>query len=386
MNILLINYEYPPLGGGGGNATAYLAKELTGLASEVRVLTSAFRGLPRVVEKDGLTIRRVPVVRRYADRCTPWEMLTFMMSASVAALRMASRWRPDFTIAFFGIPSGPVAWLVKAVYGVPYIVSLRGGDVPGFQAYDLGTYHRLSGFLIRFIWHQARLVVANSWGLRSLAWRWKPDVPVEVIPNGVDVELFRPRVSATGDGPLQLLFVGRLTRQKGVDVLIKSLHLIKEEVSIEAQMVGDGDKRSELEMLVKQLGLKDRVTFLGWRTREEIPTYYQRADIFVLPSRDEGMPNVVLEAMACGLPVIATRIAGNEELVREGETGLLVPCENSLALAQALAKLSGDEALRKRMGEAGRLLVQERFRWDQVAWTYLAMIESVVGKHLKTSA
>ena len=106
--LLLVNYEYPPLGGGAGTATAGLARAFTELGCEVVVLTSRFRGQPAREESNGFTIVRVPVLRRRLDRCNPVEMLTFLVSACFGALRVTRGWRPDMTIAFFGIPSGPV--------------------------------------------------------------------------------------------------------------------------------------------------------------------------------------------------------------------------------------------------------------------------------------
>ena len=378
MRLLLINYEYPPLGGGAGNATAHLAREFAKLGAEVWVLTSAFQELPRCEQSAGFTIQRVPVVRRYADRCTPPEMLTFMASATVASLRLARKWRPDVTIAFFGIPSGPAAYALKAVYGVPYVVSLRGGDVPGFQPYDLAVYHRLMGPVIRFLWRKAAHVVANSQGLCALAQRSAPDVAVEVIPNGVDIERFRPVESRLRNDPVRLLFVGRLTYQKGADTLIRALHELDGKVPFEAELVGDGDARPQLERMAEQFDLRNRVHFFGWLSRDEIPTRYRGADIFVLPSRDEGMPNVVLEAMASGLPVIASDIAGSEELVQHGETGLLVPPEDPEGLAGALVELVGTTGLRERMGCAGRALVEQGYAWNRVAQQYLELLRSVV--------
>lgn len=377
LRVLLINYEYPPLGGGAGNATAHLAGEFARNGAEVVVLTSRFRDLPELEHSDDVTIQRVPVVRRRADRCTSPEMLTFMASATIAAVRLARKWRPDVSIAFFGIPSGPVAYVLKALYGVPYIVSLRGGDVPGFQPYDLALYHRLMGPAIRLLWRQAAAVVANSQGLRKLALESAPDVSIDVIPNGVDVERFQPAARTNQNDVLRLLFVGRLTYQKGVDVLLRALHRIDGKMPFELEMVGDGDARSELESLVAQLGLVEQVRFAGWCDREEVPARFQPADVFVLPSHDEGMPNVVLEAMASALPVVATRISGNEELVEHGKTGLLVTPNDPDELADALIQLIDTPATRQRMGHAGHTLVEQHYEWNHVAGQYLKLAKTV---------
>ncbi|MBN1992339.1 MAG: glycosyltransferase family 4 protein [Anaerolineae bacterium] len=380
MRILLVNYEYPPLGGGAGNATANLAQELAGLGVEVRVLTSAFRELPHYEQRDGFTIQRIPVIRRWADRCTPPEMLTFLISAGLAAWRLVGDWRPEVAITFFGVPSGPVGLALKLRYDIPYIVSLRGGDVPGFQPYDLALYHRLVGPVIRLLWRQAGAVVANSRGLQVLAQHSAPQIPVHVIPNGVDAAHFHPLPHILHqESTIRVLFVGRLVYQKGLDILLQALALIPPHIPLSLEIVGDGDARPELEQTANKLDYP--IHFSGWRARSELPARYQTADIFVLPSRDEGMPNVVLEAMACGLPVVATQIAGNEELVQEGETGLLVPPETPAALAQALIKLITNDRLRQRMGLAGRQRVEEQYTWQSVAKAYLTLAESLIERN-----
>lgn len=372
--LLLINYEYPPLGGGAGNATFHLAREFTLLGAEVMVLTSGFRGLPRQENSAGFAVKRIPTIRRRVDRCTPVEMLTFAMSATLSALRLTRSWRPDVAIAFFGIPCGPVAFTIKAIYGIPYIVSLRGGDVPGFQPYDLSLYHQLMKPTIRFLWRQAACVVANSQGLRDLAQSSEPDMTIHVIPNGVDVKTFRPRDASARKGPVRLLYVGRLTYQKGVDIFIQALQKIDSEIQFEVELVGDGNARPTLERMVQKSDLVDRLHFAGWLDRTEIPQRYQQADIFVLPSRDEGMANVILEAMASGLPVITTSLAGNRELVRNGKNGLLVPPDDPETLANALLELINKVELRQRMGSLGRTLVEKGYSWTLMARQYLKVI------------
>ena len=375
MRLLLVNYEYPPLGGGAGNATAHLAKELARLGIDVIVLTSAFRGLRRAEQSDGFSILRVPVIRRRMDRCTPLEMLTFLASAVGVALGLARRWRPDAVITFFGIPSGPVGLALKLVYGIPYLVSLRGGDVPGFQPYDLSLYHTLTRPVIHWVWRQACGVVANSSGLGTLAQSSAPDVRVEVIPNGVDAGHFCPGLNPPLPGrATRLLFVARLVYQKGLDVLLQAM---AQTPNVALEVIGDGEARVELEKLAVSLGLSQRIHFDGWRSRPELPDCYRAADVFVLPSRHEGMPNAILEAMACGLPVIATRISGNEELVRDGETGLLIPPDEPIALAAALSALAADDQLRRHMGRAGRALVESRYTWRRAAEAYLDLIRQL---------
>lgn len=382
MRILLINYEYPPLGGGAGQATAALAREFATAGHESLVLTSRFRDQPAEELVAGVRIRRVPVVRRRKDRCTPPEMFTFLASASWTAVREIAAWKPDATIAFFGIPSGPVALLLKLTSGVPYIVSLRGGDVPGFQPYDLALFHKLLGPVIRLLWHKAAATVANSGGLQALGRKFAPEISVGVIPNGVDATAFHPATEATARrGPVRLLFVGRVVYQKGLDVLLRALAALPHDLDYELEIIGDGDARPALTLEAAQLGLAPRLTFAGWCERAHIAERYRAADLFVFPSRDEGMPNVVLEAMASGLPIVATAIAGSEELVREGENGHLVPTEDHTALSAALARLIRGAESRRAMGRASRERVEREYTWTRVAACYLDLLREKCGRH-----
>ncbi len=376
MRILVVNYEYPPLGGGAGQATAALAREFAAAGHAVLVLTSRFRGQPDVEFVAGYRIRRVPVARRRQDRCTPPEMLTFLASACWTVLREVHAWRPEATIAFFGIPSGPVAWLLKVVGGVPYIVSLRGGDVPGFQPYDLARLHQLLGPAIRFLWKKSAAIVANSRGLQALGQRFAPELPIRVIPNGVDAAAFHPAPEGTAprSGPVRLLFVGRVVFQKGLDVLLRALAALPRELDYELEIIGDGDARPALTLEIAQLGLAPRVTFAGWCDRAHIAERYRAADLFVFPSRDEGMPNGVLEAMASGLPIVATAIAGSEELVREGENGHLVPPEDHAALSAALSRRIAAPETGRAMGRASRAIIEREYTWSRVAACYLDLL------------
>jgi glycosyltransferase involved in cell wall biosynthesis len=125
-----------------------------------------------------------------------------------------------------------------------------------------------------------------------------------------------------------------------------------------------------LKSLAQELGIAERVTFLGWQSKADLTQAYHRANLFLFPSRHEGMPNAVLEAMASGLPVIATRIAGNEELVLDGETGVLVAPEDVNALRDGLRRLLTDAQMRERMGRASRLRVEREYSWESVALQY----------------
>lgn len=370
MRLLLVNYEFPPLGGGAAGASMNIARELTGLGHEVAVLTSHFRGLPKAESGDGYLVRRVSSLRGSLHRSGPGQMLAFAASGMAAGLRLAAGWKPDASLCFFGIPGGLIGRVLKGVYGIPYVVSLRGGDVPGHQAGQLAAYHRVAAPIIRRIWRQASAVAANGSGLRDLARTFEPGLPVPLIPNGVDTRAFFPAGGAErGPGPARLLFVGRISAEKGLENLLALLAGIGEG-SWSLDVVGDGPGLPGLKALAESLGIKDRIRFQGWLPRERLPEIYRASDVFVFPSEGEGLPNAVLEAMASGLPVLGLDVPGVNDLVADGETGYLVQPGDGPELARRLDRLILDPRLADRLGSNGRERASLHFSWRKCAESY----------------
>jgi len=374
MKILIINSEYPPIGGGAGNASANIAVRFAHMGHRTAVITSRFGKLPHLEQHQNLTLHRIPSLRRKQDRSGPFEQLIFLLSASIWTLGMVRRFKPNATLAFFGVPSGAISWLLKKVFGIPYIISLRGGDVPGFRPYDFQRYHKMLAPFLRLIWRDASAVVANSNGLRQLANIFDARFEIPIIPNGVDLQEYATEVRAWS--PPRLLSVGRLVHQKGLDLALRALAQLKD-LEWEWCIAGDGPQIKVLRSLANELGIQDRITFPGWRSHAELVECYKGSNLFLFPSRHEGMPNVVLEAMASGLPVIASRIAGNEELVVDGETGLLFPSEDVEALCVALRTLLTDASQRQVMGNASRRRVEALYSWENTAQQYTLLLERV---------
>ena len=301
------------------------------------------------------------------DRSGALEQISFIFAASFRTLSLVRQFKPDVTLAFFGLPSGAVAWMIKKIFGVPYIVSLRGGDVPGFRPYDFKLYHKIAAPFLHVIWHGASSVIANSKGLHNLATAFDSTIEIPIIPNGVDLKKFS--APARDWSTPRLLSVGRIVYQKGLDLAMSALADLKD-LSWTWTIAGDGPQMQVLQSMAEENGIKDRVHFIGWQSADQLKKEYYAANIFLFPSRHEGMPNAVLEAMASGLPVVATRIAGNEELVVNGETGALVPAEDVESLRESLRPLLVDAKMREKMGRASRQRVEESFSWNRVAEQY----------------
>lgn len=370
MRFLLVNYEYPPIGGGAATATQAIARELAALGHHAVVLTASFDQLPAVEEAGNVTVRRVPSVRKAADRSGIGEMMSFVASASAFAPRVVREHEIEAAIIFFSFPCGPIGLLLNAICEVPYVVSLRGGDVPGAEP-RLHNMHRLLIPLRRAVLEQSVAVVANSDGLKRMSEAADP-VRVEVIPNGVDTSAFHPAANRPAHGRLRLLFVGRFQEQKNLGYLFEQLSRLPGG-SFELQLVGDGPLRVSLQELASRLGIADALTWHGWRSRAELAPIYQSADVLVNPSLYEGMPNVVLEAMACGLPVVASNVPGNDAVVVHGETGYLFDLDEPDALLHAVRTLLHDRTLLTRFGATARERAVNEFSWRTVAQSYAAL-------------
>ena len=376
MKILLINSEYPPIGGGAGNASSNIARMLVQRGHDVLVLTSHWNDLPFEETRDGVEVIRQSTLRRRMDRSNALEQISFIFSASFRTFGLIRPFKPDITLAFFGLPSGAVALLLKWLYRIPYVVSLRGGDVPGFRPYDFRIYHKLAAPFLHLIWGNADSIIANSNGLQKLALAFDSRYTIPIISNGVDTSQF---TTPNRDwSPPRILSAGRVVYQKGFDLAMCALSQLKDLEWIWT-IAGDGPQMPMLKAMSKEYGINERIRFLGWLSSEQIKEQYAAANLFLFPSRHEGMPNAVLEAMASGLPVVATKIAGNEELVVDGETGRLVPAEDVDALRESLRPLLVEAQMREQMGRAARQRVESSFSWAHVAQRYENILQRSVG-------
>jgi glycosyltransferase involved in cell wall biosynthesis len=369
---LLINYEYPPLGGGAATASKNLGDALVRRGSRVVVLTSAYRNLRGVSDEDGVTVIRVQAWRTSIHRSGMIQMAAYIISGCWHAMQIARKYQVDRVLAFFSIPGGAVARWLQYRCRIPYAVSLRGGDVPGTES-DLRLFYGLLTGLRRNILRHARYISAPSAGLKRLSEMADP-FPIKVIPNAVDCQYFRP-APRYADSALTLLSVGRLHRQKNVSRMLEILLAVRNQAGIPAtaRVIGDGPERQNLEGFAHRHGLDGAVSFEGWLPRIKVAEAYRSATVLVHLSSYEGMSNVVLEALASGLPVVASRIPENMELVESNRNGLLFDLDDlPPKIAQAIVRLYESPDLWAQMSRRAREGIATRYSWDRVAEMYEA--------------
>ena len=239
---------------------------------------------------------------------------------------------------------------------------------------------RVYGRLDRFVLKRFRGVAAVSQGVaQRLIAAGVPRERIRSIRNGVDLRLLAsisrdPRTDATR--PLQIGLVARLSHEKGVDLFVSMAALLADDLpNAQFLVAGEGPERGRLESMIQGAGVAGRVTLLG--RQDDMPAFYQRLDVLVLSSRDEGLPMAVLEGMASGLPVVATRVGEVPEVVQDGHTGQIVATESPGELARAVLGTVSDPVRLRAMGDAARAHVQAKFSADRMASEYLAFYRSV---------
>ena len=295
---------------------------------------------------------------------------TYLQSAARRLRTLIDSRDYDCAHFFFALPTGALAPFWARWTGRPYVVSLRGSDVPGYDSGRvLAALHRMLRGPARSILAGASHVVANSDSLRDLAHRSFPDTPISVITNGVSPTMFHPAPGDHTHERLRLLSVARLVNRKGLQDLIRAMAHPRLS-ACELKIVGEGRLQSGLKALARRSGVTDRVDFAGRLHGDSLARCYRRADCFVLPSLAESFSMALLEAMASGLPVVAARTGGIPEIVEDGVNGRLVTPGNAEALAEGLAWMLESKKRRQRIGRANREKVCAGYSWSRIVETY----------------
>ena len=273
------------------------------------------------------------------------------------------------------VPEGWIAWILKKLYGLPFMCYVHGEELNKGQG-------RQIGWMMRPVLRHTEFLVANSRNTSRVlrdVWNVHPD-RIRLLHPGVDTERFVPAPASREiraqlgwhDRPV-VLTVSRLQKRKGHDQMIRSLSTIRRAIpDILYSIVGDGAERDSLQQLVQEHGLQQHVQFRGETDDAELAQCYQQCDLFVLPNREvngdfEGFGMVLLEAQACGKPVVAGTSGGTAETMDIGRTGRVVSCDGPNELAALVVELLGEAVLRKQMGKAARQWAVDRFAWESLS-------------------
>jgi glycosyltransferase involved in cell wall biosynthesis len=326
-----------------------MAEHLARRGHEVHVITSYDEGLPKESCEKGFYIHRIRLAK-----IRIFGVLVFWR-AIIETIRKID---PDLVHAQ-SLSSGIPALISKKLLKIPYAVWGQGSDV----------YHP-----DWFIQLASKMIVKNADSAIALTEDMKRvmqdlyDRNIAVVPNGFNIEDYpdEPSFEDRATHGKGILFVGRLKPVKGVQYLITSMKKVHEEMpDARLFLVGDGEERERLAALSTQLGLEKYVQFTGIVPHEKVKIFMQQADVFVLPSLSEGFPNVILEAMACGLPIIASRVGGIPDILTNDTNGYLVEVKDTNDLANKILLLLSDGVLRKKISDNNRQLVK-KYSWENV--------------------
>ncbi len=357
---------------------------------EVMVVTPHDAGLPLDETMDGVLVRRFrygsdaqetlayrgtmadAVLRSWAAR---WRLLALIAAMRAAVRRAVREWRPDVVHVHWWFPGGLALWPGRLA--APCVITSHGTDLFLLdRAKPLRT-------LARRVFSRAAGVTVISAPLRARveALGVAPDrISVAPMPSAETAALPRRPV------PGRLLFLGRLIERKGAQVAIAALqHLVAKGADVHLRVVGDGPERAALEAQAQQLGLRDRVTFTGAVAPQEVRREYAEAEVFVMPAitdwkgEQEGFGLVLIEAIRAGVPVVGSASGGIADIIRDGETGLLVPERDAAALASAIEALRSDPPRAARFVHAAQTDVEQRFSASGIAAAYDAAYRRAIA-------
>jgi glycosyltransferase involved in cell wall biosynthesis len=329
MKIALIIMRFPPEYHGGSEiATQSLAKNLSNRGYDIHVFTSRINNVPKMSIESGFIIHRIKTVELPLLRNIVFSIRVLW---EIKDLKIDIIQSQSISVHNAGLP----ALVIKKILRLPYIAWGRGDDVflsKGFEK-----------FFNKIILKNADSVIVLTKAMgRKLS--TIITIPFHIIPNGCDAEHFKNLNKDICRKKLNLkkiekiiLFVGRLHPVKGIQYLIDAMVSIeKYDKNAKLLIIGDGEERYNLESYVNKRKLKDSITFIGELPHSELPQYFAASDIFVLPSLSEGFPNVLLEAMASGLPIIATNVGGVPDIIQENINGFLVEPQNPNEIGKKL--------------------------------------------------
>ena len=348
MRILILCYEYPPVGGGGGRVARSVGEEMVKRGHAARVQTAGMKHLPGHETINGVEVFRTESFRKREDTCSVVEMGLFLLTSFRPTLRHIRAWKPDVIHAHFAMPTGVLAWLANLLTGVPYVLTAHLGDVPGGVPQQTDKLFRVAGWLARLIWKKAAAATAVSGFVQELAVKAYRR-PVVKILNGIrlgdEISDFRFQISDCSR-PRHFVFLGRFNPQKSPGFAVDALATVADLPNWRFTMIGDGPLMPEVRERIAFHRLQDRVTLTGWLDTEAVAEILKRADVLLMPSLSEGMPVAAVEALKHGLAIVGSDIPGLYDVIDNGVNGYLVEPGNRDAFAHKLrGLLTGDGTL-----------------------------------------
>ncbi len=362
MKILFLNYEFPPLGGGGSPVSFEIAKGYVGNGHEVDVVTMSYHGLPEFEIVDGVRIYRVKSLRAKKEICHPWEQLTYLVSARKFLARHLKHVRYDINHTHFIIPTGVLSLWVKRKFNIPYILTAHGSDVLGYNKRFAPLYPFLKSPWKKIV-NNAAWVTAPSDFLIQKIREIAGQGAYKTIPNGMDLTRFYPMKKDK-----RILVVARLFPNKGIQDILDALTRV-DIGDWSVDIVGDGPYLEALKSKAHANGIQKKVRFRGWvdNSSSKMKDLYGKAAIFISASYFESFGLTVLEAISAGCFPLISDIPGHRFIIDNDE--LFFKKGDPDDLSRKLAAL-----VKKKPAKFSVNI--DRFGWNNVIKDYISLLGS----------
>lgn len=360
MKILILNYEFPPLGGGAGPVSHEVAKGYVTRGYTVDVVTMSYRGLAKFETVDGVNVFRVPSLRSKKEICRLHEMLSYVISATRFLHKRLKHVHYDISHSHFLIPTGIISLWAKKKFGLEYIITAHGSDVPGYNPDRFTVSHMFTKPILNAVCANAKAIIAPSHFLRELILKSVTGIENKLllIPNGIDSNTFLPRKKQN-----IIVSTGRLLPRKGFQYLIEAVS--GEDIGYEVHICGDGPMMPRLREMAKLS--KTKIVFHGWLNSdsEEYKDLLGSAAIYCLCSLRENSSVALLEGMSAGCAVVTTNVSGCKETI--GDAGVMVPPQDARALTTALTGLINNPSARAAYQHKARDRAIKCFDWNEIS-------------------
>lgn len=386
MRILVINYEYPPIGGGGGFVTRDIFEYIASLGHSTTIITSHYKGLQSQENVNGVQIIRVPVLfRTKMEIANIPSMLSYFPSSLCKAILSMNVHMYDIINTHFAIPSGPTGYILSKLFRLPNVLTIHGGDI--FDPSKSLSPHKslLLSTVVRSMLNSADRVVSQSNDTKKNAYRYyNLRNKIDIIPLGIKKPVFESKTRRDFDlesDEIVFCTIGRLIKRKNIDDSLSILYGLKNNYKFKFLIIGEGPERAHLESLIERLGLENRVLLLGNVSDEVKFQLLDLSDCYLSTALHEGFGLVFLEAMECGLPVICYNRGGQNDFLVDGKTGFLVELNDKESFGERVVTLMTNVILKETMGSYNRTLVKN-FYISSCAKKYISLFKEVTSEYL----
>jgi glycosyltransferase involved in cell wall biosynthesis len=385
MKILVLSYEYPPIGGGGGVICKNISENLAIMGNKVTVLTTAFKTKTGNTPDPGtgnkmynLNVIRLNAKREKAFESNPFEMLSW-----IATTKRYIKSNPGFVdfdlcMAHFVLPGGEVALWLKINYGLHYVLVSHGHEIPWIHPKQMFFFHLLAYYWLKSVCKHSEVNFIQTRMMKSNIDQFLGEKYEEknvIISNGADAAQFYLDFSKRRE-KLRIIFVGRLVIQKDPMTFLRAVRILFVYTNdFEVHILGDGNLRKKMERFVEENGLTGNVRFLGKVAEGKMVEEYQSAHLMVAPSLSEGMSISALEALNCGVYLIATRASGYEDMIREDVNGEFIGYRDTKNLSGKMVDFYKQGRKDKQIPDKHLDDFREAFTWQKITLSYLDLFK-----------